>query len=190
MASVTATPALGPSFGTAPAGKCTCRSVSLNSFSFTPSATDRERTNEYAASGPPAPFSNPGEMYPALAKTWAESSFQMNAVADAKGIRYFHFLQPNQYLQGSKPMGAEERRVAIKENHSYAISVRTGYPELRNRGRELIQRGVNFVDLTNLYASVREPVYADNCCHVNAAGRRIVVEAIAKTIISSLDGKK
>jgi len=129
-------------------------------------------------------------MYPALAKTWAESSFQMNAVAAAKGIRYFHFLQPNQYLQGSKPMGAEERRVAIKEDHSYAISVRTGYPELRNRGRELIQRGVNFVDLANLYASVREPVYADNCCHVNAAGRRIVVEAIAKTIISSLDGKK
>ena len=147
-------------------------------------------TNEYAASGPPAPFDTPGEMYPALARTWAESSFQMNAVAVAKGIRYFHFLQPNQYLQGTKPMGDDERRIAIKEDHSYARSVRSGYPELRARGRELTQRGVNFVDLTNVYANIREPLYADNCCHVNAAGRRIVIEAIARTIIGSLDGRK
>ena len=49
---------------------------------------------------------------PPSARTWAESSFQMHAVASAKGIRYFHFLQPNQYIEGTKPMsdGGAARR--------------------------------------------------------------------------------
>ena len=145
-------------------------------------------TNEYAASGPPAPFANDGEMYSALAHTWAESSFQMHALAAAKGISYFHFLQPNQYLDGTKPIGEEERRIAIREDHPYARSVRRAYPELRNRGKELVARGVNFIDLTNIFATNRDVLYQDNCCHVNDKGRRIVVEAIARTIIGSLAG--
>lgn len=145
------------------------------------------KTGEYAAAGPPTSFGNEEEMYSSLARTWAESSYQMHAVASAKGTRYFHFLQPNQYIEGSKPMGDDERRVAINEAHPYAKSVRSGYPELRSRGRELVQRGVNFVDLTNVYANTREPLYRDNCCHVNGDGQRLVVEAMAQTIISSLN---
>lgn len=143
--------------------------------------------SEYAASGPPAPYASDDELYAALARVWAESSYQMHAVAVAKGIRYFHFLQPNQYVDGTKPMGAEERGIAIRDDHPYGKSVKSGYPALRNLGRELTRRGVNFVDLTNVFADTREVLYRDNCCHVNSAGQRIVVEAIAKTIGSSLD---
>jgi hypothetical protein len=138
--------------------------------------------NEYAAAGPPAKFASDGEMYSALGHLWEEASFQMNAVAKAKGIRYFHFLQPNQYLDGSKPMGDEERRVAIREDHPYAVSVRNGYPVLKELGKDLVRRGVTFVDLTPVYASTREVLYRDNCCHVNTAGQRIVVDAMVKTI--------
>jgi hypothetical protein len=80
--------------------------------------------------------------------------------------------------------------VAINEAHPYAKSVRSGYPELRSRGRELVQRGVNFVDLTNVYANTREALYRDNCCHVNGDGQRLVVEAMARTIINSLNARK
>ena len=138
--------------------------------------------NGYAAAGPPAAYANDTEMYQALARLWAESSYQMHALSAARGIRYFHFLQPNQYVDGSKPMEADERRVAIREDHPYAASVRKGYPALRARGEELVRRGVHFVDLTSIYANTREALYRDNCCHVNDAGRRIVVEAIARTI--------
>ena len=144
--------------------------------------------NEYAASGPPAPFANDEEMYKALGHLWAESSFQMNAVAKAKGFQYFHFLQPNQYIAGSKPMGDEERRVAIREDHPYGVSVRKGYPVLREFGKDLTRRGVAFVDLTNVYANNRDVLYRDNCCHVNAAGQRIIVDAMVKTIRSTLGG--
>lgn len=142
--------------------------------------------NSYAAAGPPAQFENEGEMYSALGHLWEESSFQMNAIAKAKGIRYFHFLQPNQYVEGSKPMDAQERRVAIKEDHPYGVSVRKGYPVLRALGMELTKRGVTFVDLTNIYANNRDVLYRDNCCHVNTAGQRIIVDAMVKTIRSQI----
>ncbi len=142
--------------------------------------------NTYAAAGPPAPFANDEEMYSALGHLWEESSFQMNALARAKGIRYFHFLQPNQYIEGSKPMGDEERRVAIRADHPYAKSVRQGYPVLRELGKDLARRGVNFVDLTNIYANTHDPLYRDNCCHVNTAGQRLVIDTVVKTIRSTL----
>jgi len=43
------TPAEGPSFGTAPAGTCTCRSWSANQPGSTPSSPECERTHESAA---------------------------------------------------------------------------------------------------------------------------------------------
>ena len=125
-------------------------------------------------------------MYSALGHLWEESSFQMHAIAKAKGIRYFHFLQPNQYIEGSKPMDAQERRVAIKEDHPYAGSVRKGYPVLKELGKDLVRRGVTFVDLTNIYANNRDVLYRDNCCHVNKAGQSIVVDAMVKTIRSQI----
>lgn len=142
--------------------------------------------NSYAAAGPPAKFADDAAMYEALGHLWAESSFQMNAVARAKGIQYFHFLQPNQYIDGTKPMDAEERRVAIREDHPYATSVRKGYPVLRDLGKDLVRRGVTFVDLTDIYANTREALYRDNCCHVNKAGQLMVIDAIAKTIRANL----
>jgi len=138
--------------------------------------------NDYAAAGPPASYASDEELYAALASAWAESSYDMYALAKAKGIRYIHFLQPNQYLEGTKPMTPDERHVAILETHPYAKSVRTGYPLLRSLGKDLVRRGVEFVDLTGIFASTREPIYRDNCCHVNGAGQQIVIAAIAKAI--------
>ncbi len=44
-----------------------------------------------------------------LAEMWRKSSLQMERISHANGALYFHFLQPNQYLQGSKPYGVERR---------------------------------------------------------------------------------
>jgi hypothetical protein len=52
------------------------------------------RATDYAASGPPSAYATDDELYTALASVWAESSSQMHAIANARGIRYFHFLQP------------------------------------------------------------------------------------------------
>jgi hypothetical protein len=82
-------------------------------------------------------------------------------------------------------MDADERRIAIQEG-SYADAVKHGYPVLMRLGQELRGRGVNFLDLTNVYARTREPMYVDNCCHVNPTGLRLVIAAIAKSIGAAL----
>jgi hypothetical protein len=143
-------------------------------------------TNAYAAAGPPATIATDDGLYAALGSMWAESSYLMHSLAQSKGIRYFHFLQPNQYLDGTKPMGTEERRIAIREDHPYAKAVKSGYPVLKTLGQELTGRGVTFVNLTDLYANTRDIIYRDNCCHVNAVGRRMVIEAIEKAIAADL----
>ena len=140
----------------------------------------------YASTGPAAAFADEGDMYAALGRVWAESSYQMHALARARDIRYFHFLQPNQYLEGTKPMERAERDVAIRSDHPYGASVNKGYRVLRNLGGGLRARGVNFVDLTDVYAETRDVVYRDNCCHVNAKGRDLVAAAIARTIAESM----
>lgn len=144
----------------------------------------------YAASGPSTTYASDDELYAALGRLWAESSYQMHAIAAAKGIRYFHFLQPNQYVDGSKPMRPEERRIAILEGHPYAQAVKKGYPLLRKLGGELSGKGVHFVDLTSVYANTQSPIYVDNCCHVNTDGRRLVIAAIAKTVGADLSARK
>ena len=135
-------------------------------------------------------YATDDDMYDALAGTWAESSYQMHVLAQGRGTRYFHFLQPNQYLEGTKPMGDEERRIAILESHPYLRSVKLGYPRLQDLGRELRSRGVDFVDLTRVFADNLDVLYRDNCCHLNEDGRRLVMAAIGEAISNALTGQR
>ena len=80
------------------------------------------------------------------------------AICDANGIAYAHFLQPNQRVEGSKPMEPQERKVAIKPSR-YAPGVVGGYPLLRQEGDELRKAGVRFHDLTMIFQDVEEPLY-------------------------------
>jgi hypothetical protein len=106
----------------------------------------------------------------------------------ANGIEFHHFLQPNQYLEGSKPIGPKEARVAILPQHPYAEAVRRGYPFLRAAGAELRAEGVSFHDLTQVFADVSDPLYVDDCCHVGAEGSAIVGDAIAEALLAAREG--
>ncbi len=128
------------------------------------------------------------ELYRRLAAHWAESSSLMADLCRARGIAYFHFLQPNQYLAGSKPMGREERRIAIDPRQPYRPPVEEGYPVLIETGRALAARGVAFHDLTGIFAGHSEPLYGDSCCHYNREGNRLLAEAIGRIVVAGLDG--
>jgi hypothetical protein len=137
----------------------------------------------YLASGPSWPGVGTDRLYGDLASLWREGSLQMRAICDAYGIRFYHFLQPNQYLAGSKPIGAEERAVAVRPGHPYAPAVARGYPLLREAGRELRAAGVRFHDLTQVFADVSEPLYVDDCCHLGPRGNQLLARAIASAIL-------
>jgi hypothetical protein len=141
---------------------------------------------DWAVTGPPWRGGASDAAYAELAAVWKASSLQMRWLCEGNGIRFHHFLQPNQYLDGSKPIGPAERRVAILPGHPYAEPVRRGYPFLRAAGAELRAQGVAFHDLTQVFAGVSEPLYVDDCCHVATEGTAIVADAIAQAILDDL----
>lgn len=115
---------------------------------------------------------------------WARASLQMHRISEANGARYFHFLQPNLHVDGSKLLTADEAKGL---SHPFARWAQRGYPLLRAKGAELHDTyGVRFTDLTMAFSDVREPIYVDGCCHIGPAGERLLAIRIADAILKDL----
>lgn len=141
-----------------------------------------EKSPTYGGSGPPEKFDSTEAVYEHSVDLWFRSSTLLQQLCTARGIRYYHFLQPNQYVPGSKQIGAEEAKDAINEKTLMCIGVRTAYPLMQARGPKLIEAGIVFTDLTRVFADHPEPIYSDVCCHVHPTGDEIMAKAIAAAI--------
>jgi hypothetical protein len=144
--------------------------------------TSGATTQSYTMQGPPYEQTDEERLYHDIADVWKRSSIQMKALCEANGAKYYHFLQPNQYVAGSKPMMDEEKKQAINETSPYRSGVVKGYPELIKAGESLVAAGVKFTDLTMIYADHAELLYQDSCCHTNSAGSDIVAKRIYEVI--------
>jgi hypothetical protein len=113
---------------------------------------------------------------------WRRSSLQMARLCESLDIHYYHFLQPNQYVPGSKPMGDAERQLAYREDSPIRETIERGYPALREAGRTLVEQGVSFVDLSGVFRDVSQPVYADDCCHLDTHGNELLGTAIGRAL--------
>lgn len=140
---------------------------------------------EYLKTGPLRKYENDAAMYADLIALWKECSRQMAHVCRANGIEYYQVLQPNQYLEASKPMEPQERQIAIYEGSEYGQAAKIAYPMLIEGGAELKLQGIRFLDLTQLFAKVNDPIYIDNCCHYNQQGDDLLAEAIARAMADS-----
>ena len=136
----------------------------------------------FFVTGPPVELADREAIYDAMVDVWFDCSLQMDRLCRANGARYFQFLQPNQYVEGSKRLTEVERSTAFDASSPYRQPVELGYPRLRARAAELVQAGLAFRDLTEVFAEVEETVYIDSCCHFNAVGSRIVATAIADEV--------
>ncbi len=134
-------------------------------------------------SGPAYEFRSDRELFAELAEFWARSSINMARLCEADGIEYVHALQPNQYVPGSKKLSEEELEVAYDPEYTGPERVPVAYPMLIARGQDLREKqGVNFVDLTQIYAQESGTIYNDFCCHVNQRGAELMAEKIAESI--------
>ncbi|MBK8949483.1 MAG: hypothetical protein IPM68_11660 [Flavobacteriales bacterium] len=121
------------------------------------------------------------------ADLWMRSSTQVKALAEAHGAAYFHFLQPNQYVPGSKPIGPKEATVALVEGpFCYRDAVEQGYPLLIDRGARLKASGVDFHDLTGLFRTEPRAMYSDQCCHFTTPGYLRIADAMAEAVVEGL----
>lgn len=132
--------------------------------------------------GPRNDFVDDTAALDAIAELWGRASVTMAAIAEAHGARYYHFLQPNQYLPDSKPLSVLELRRAFREDSHYRPLVVQGYPRLRSVGARLVEEGINFHDLSMLFAGDSRDLYEDECCHLNSTGNQVLARAIADLV--------
>ena len=133
----------------------------------------------YGSHGPRRSYGQPAEMYEDFAQFWYRASLQIHHLCRGQGIEYHHFLQPNQYHSGSKPIGAEQAAETWLPDHPYRPAVEQGYPHLIRLGRELSAQGVAFDDLSAIFNRRDELLYGDSCCHLNFLGNTLLQRAIA-----------
>jgi hypothetical protein len=148
-----------------------------------------EQEGRFDTSGPQETFESEQQLLEHCVEIWARSSIQLHHLCRANGIRYFHFLQPNQYLVGSKPMGAAELNKATNKASPFARPVRIAFPLMQAQASRLTAAGVEFTDLTLVFVDHPEPIYKDDCCHVTPRGDEIMAVAIAAKIKASWDSR-
>lgn len=92
----------------------------------------------------------------------------------------FFFLQPNQYLKGSKILSDHEKKTAInndliEQSHAAMMLLKAGLEDLE-------RSGIPAFDLTGVYSDTKETVYTDDCCHVNNLGNELMAEEVLAVI--------
>jgi hypothetical protein len=117
------------------------------------------------------------------AKSWSEASVLMQSMLAARGIPYFHVLQPNQYFT-TRSFSAEEAKVARSDASPFKKGAESGYPLLVAKSEELKSR-VNFLNATGIFDRESAAVYMDDCCHYTLRGNQLLADAIARQILDS-----
>ncbi len=145
------------------------------------------RDREFLTHGPPADYADESALFRELAGLWGRGSLQMHRLCEQSGIRYLHFLQPNQYVPGSKKLSRKEKLLALEPEHRWGRFVPAGYPRLVEEGRRLAAAGVSFHDMRMVFADVEGPVYSDPCCHLNRTGNDLLARAMARVIVRELE---
>ena len=136
--------------------------------------------------GPRIWLDSAGKMQPAAARFWYRSSVMLARLAELAGADYYHFLQPNQYVPDSKPLSPEEREMAWSEGAPEKPLVEQGYPLLRAFNRDLQESGINYFDLTGIFADRPETLYKDTCCHLNARGNELLAAEMVRLLEPAL----
>lgn len=143
----------------------------------------------FAAEGPLQLYANETEMFDQLCGIWKNSSTQLHYLCQGNATKYLHVLQPNQYLPGSSTvpdLPLAERKKVFDDGQGYGLAIAKGYPLLIREGARLRERGVDFYDMTMLFAGIDEPIYADPFCHYNQLGNEMLARAVAGKIIAAV----
>ena len=118
------------------------------------------------------------------ARLWYRSSVMLARLSAVAGADYYHFLQPNQYVPASKPLSAWEREFAWTAGAQSHVA--RAYPRLQAAGRDLPSQGVNYFDLTGIFADRPETLYRDTCCHLNERGNELLAAEMVRLMTPAL----
>ena len=75
----------------------------------------QEEVKRFEETGPFFAYKDIQQLYDDAGAVWVRGSVLLDQLARENSMEYYHFLQPNQYVKGSKVLTAEERRLAYSE---------------------------------------------------------------------------
>lgn len=110
---------------------------------------------------------------------WVISSRSSHAISSVNGIEYLEVIQPSQYLEGSKNFSREEE-LLVRSDQSMKV-VGKAYSMVKAGDFGLSPESI--LDARFIFANTIEPVYSDNCCHLNQEGEKILAREIALKVI-------
>ena len=146
--------------------------------------TELERQYALERQGPAAGLSEPAAA--AAAQVWYRGSRLLAALAALAGAEYYHFLQPSQYVPGAKPLTETELAQSYLVGGHGEQFYRPGYARLAQQGARLRAAGVNWFDLTFIFADNGETLYRDECCHLYERGNDLLAAAMTRTLSPAL----
>ena len=116
-------------------------------------------------------------------RRWSRSSRALSGMAQSNGAEYLHVFQPNQYLEGSKPLTEKERDEFYRPDVSFGPAFRATYPCFES---ELTKLAADewLLDESMLFERETETVYSDWCCHFNEYGLRKLATSVAREIVA------
>lgn len=128
----------------------------------------------------------------ALASHWEKFTRLQSSLASRIGLPSVFFLQPNQHLKGTKPLAPEE--LALWENipgiRERQARIQRRYESLRKSSGQLQAQGVQTIDLTGIFIRNEEPLYSDDCCHLNDQGRILLAKSMVRQIVDRMLAQK
>lgn len=165
-------------------------SLSKSRITLTSAIKEKQQKKSFSSLGPDADY---GDLDEFSANLWSRSSIQLAKISDANRAKYFHFLQPNIHVRGSKNLSEKER--TIMSNLPVFIPPETtnliskAYALLGARGGEISKSGGHFSNLSMLFKHEKGSVYIDAGGHLTPLGNSIMADYIAYTIIKNNTNK-
>lgn len=140
--------------------------------------------------GIPFDYDDEGKAYRYLAGLWRRSSVLLSQLAESNNAAYLHVFQPNQYLEGSKPLSRQEYEKFYVPNDGFGPVYRAAYPYFSQQMKELTEAGEWFADASMIFKDEQQTVYSDWCCHFNEHGLRLLAKYIAGEIVTGFERLK
>ena len=138
---------------------------------------------QLAPGNPPEAQLSPDELLERKVRMWRRYAVLQNRmISGTEGKRGFVFLQPNQYIKGSKEFSELEKATVldtVQFGHvaKYMRRFKDELPGMK-------KAGVKVHDLAAIFKQTKDTVYIDKCCHLNDRGNEIMAQAIVSAIVN------
>jgi hypothetical protein len=119
-------------------------------------------------------------------KDWSKYISLQNVVAKQIQTPILFYLQPTQYLEGSKKMNDAEKMIAFHPDESELNRRRKQWSMMVSELPQLKKNGVHVIDITKIFQDITEPLFVDDCCHFLNKGYEIVTDKVVSDIMAAL----